>query len=172
MSMGFTIRILETRPKKRGDLFSKLMVDLFQALGYDKARLNIHKTGRELDIEAEHRTEPGRRVIAECKATKSKTGGKPINTFVGKLDAERRKNPNIQIVGYFISLSGFTETALEQEKEAGGDRIVLLDGNQVIEELIRGHIIPPPENVMERAGRCVTIEPTNLLLVETRVVLR
>jgi len=129
-----TIRILETEPNKRGDLFNRLMGDLFLALGYDqRVRLNIHKSGREIDIQVDHRTER-RRAIAECKATKAKTGEDEINKFAGVLDAEKRKNPNIQITGYFISLSGFTETAIEEEMVAfGGDRVVLLDGTRAIE---------------------------------------
>jgi hypothetical protein len=157
------IRILETEPNKRGDLFNRLMGDLFLALGYDRlVRLNIHKSGREIDIEVGHRTEP-RRAIAECKATKDKTGGDEINKFVGALDVEKRKNPNIQIAGYFISLSGFKETAIEQEKTAGGDRVILLDGAQVVDELIEGRIITPIESAMERAGRCAAGQPVKLL---------
>lgn len=147
------VRILEKESNKRGDLFGRLMADLFFALGYDDVRLNVHKAGREVDVEARHRTEP-RRVVAECKATKKETGGDAINKFVGTLDAERRKTPDVETVGYFISLSGFKETAIEQEKDAGGDRVVLLDGERVIEELINGRIIVSPKQAMEQAGRC------------------
>lgn len=156
MSTISIIRILESHPNKRGDLFGRLMGDLFLALGYDQVRLNIHKTGREVDLEAVHRTEP-RHVIAECKATENKIGGDEINKFVGVLDAEKRKNLNT--IGYFISLSGFKETAKEQEKDAGGDRVILLDGNRVIEELIKGHIIVSPAKAMERTGRCAAEQP-------------
>jgi hypothetical protein len=79
------------------------------------------------------------------------------------LDVEKRKNPNIQIVGYFISLSGFKETTIEQEKTAGGDRVILLDGAQVVDELIEGRIITPIERAMERAGRCAAGQPVELL---------
>ncbi|MGB3904720.1 MAG: NACHT domain-containing protein, partial [Anaerolineae bacterium] len=147
------VRILEKDSNKRGDLFGRLVGHLFLALGYDDVRLNVHKAGREVDVEALHRTEP-RRVVAECKATKKKTGGDAINKFVGTLDAERRRTPDVETVGYFISLSGFKETAIEQEKDAGGDRVVLLDGERVIEELINGRIIVSPKQAMEQAGRC------------------
>ncbi|MFH0903911.1 MAG: restriction endonuclease [Methanobacteriota archaeon] len=140
MTKNSNMRILEAESNKRGDLFGRLMSDLFLALGYDKVRLNIHKTGRELDVDGQHRTEH-RRVIAECKALDSKIGGDEINKFVGAIDVEKRKNPHVQITGYFISLSGFTETAIEQEKEAGDERVICLNGNRVIEELIKGHII-------------------------------
>jgi len=158
-----TIRILETEPNKRGDLFGRLVGDLFLALGYDRmVRLNTHKPGREIDIEVDHRTEP-RRAIAECKATKKKTGGDEINKFVGALGVEKSKTPDIHITGYFISISGFRETAIEQEKDAGGNRVILLDGNRVIEELVEGRIITPIERAMERAGRCATGQPVELL---------
>lgn len=164
MPTSSIIRILETEPNKRGDLFNRLVGGMFLALGYDRlVRLNIHKSGREIDIQVDHRTER-RRAIAECKATKAKTGEDRINKFVGALGAEKRKNPNIQITGYFISLSGFTETAIEEELVTfGGDRVVLLDGTQAIEELIEGRIIVPIERAVERAGRCAAGQPVELL---------
>jgi hypothetical protein len=136
------------------------MGDLFLSLGYDQVRLNIHKSGREIDVEAVHRIEP-RRVIAECKATKDEIGGDAINKFVGALDAEKRKDP--RTIGYFVSLSGFKETAIEQEKDAGGDRVILLDGNRVVKELIKGRILVSPEKAMERAGRCAAEQPAGLV---------
>jgi hypothetical protein len=161
---GTPIRILEKENNRRGDLFGRLMSDLFLALGYDDVHLNIHKTGREVDVEAIHRTEK-RRVVAECKATETKIGGDAVNKFVGALDAEKRRS--IETTGYFISLSGFKETAIEQEKEAGGERVVLLNGMQVIEELIKGRIIVSPKKAMERSGRCAADESDNLVPEDT-----
>jgi len=34
----------------RGDLFGRLMSDLFVSLGYDDVRLNIARSGREIDM--------------------------------------------------------------------------------------------------------------------------
>lgn len=160
MSEVTPIKILEEESNKRGDLFGRLMSDLFLALGYDDVRLNIHKTGREVDIETTHRTEK-RRVVAECKATKTKTGGDAVNKFVGVLDAEKRKD--LKTIGYFISLSGFKESTIEQEKDAGGERVILLDGMQVIKELINGRIIVSSEKAMERAGRCAADKSNKLI---------
>jgi len=144
------IRILESDANRRGDLFCRLMGDLFFALGYEEPRFNIHKTGREVDISAKHRAEP-RRLIAECKATGEKVGGDEINKFVGALDVERRKLGQ-PVSGYYVSLSGFTETAVEQELEAGGERITLLTESEVIEELIRGRILAALPTVMLAVG--------------------
>lgn len=159
------IRVLEKENNKIGDLFARLMQDLFHALGYDSGRLNIQKSGREIDLEALHRTER-RKVIAECKATEEKIGGDEINKFVGSLDVEKRKGKELSIEGYFVSLSGFKETAIEQEKDAGGDRVILLNGKQVVEELIKGKIIISPFQAVERAGRCAVSEDV-LLKAET-----
>lgn len=155
------IRILEADRNKRGDLFGRLVTDLFFALGYDEPRLNIHKAGREIDVEATHRWER-RRLVAECKAEVKKTGGDAINKFIGSLDAEKRKDTEKDTVGYFVSLSGFTETAIEQEKDFRGERLVTLDGDDVVRELVEGHIIVPLEKAMERAGRCAATESPKL----------
>jgi hypothetical protein len=149
------IRILESDPNKRGDLLGRLMEALVFALGYERARLNIHKSGREIDIEATHRTE-SRRLVAECKAKEQPIGGDEINKFIGALDAERRKHPELTTEGYFISLSGMTETAVEQETDLGETRFVFLDGARIIEQLILGRILVPRHKAMELAGRCVS----------------
>lgn len=151
MQEQVSIRILEKENNRRGDLFGRLMADLFVALGYEQPRLNIHKTGREVDLSAEHRLEP-RRAIAECKATTEPIGGDDLNKFVGVLDAERGDGE--AITGYFISLAGFKETAIEQESQRRKTKIVLLTGAQVVSELIKGRILVPKERATELAGRC------------------
>ena len=144
------IRILEKDNNRRGDLFGRLMADLFVALGYEQPRLNIHKSGREIDLSADHRLEP-RRAIGECKATSEPIGGADLNKFVGVLDAEQEdKRP---ITGYFISLDGFTEPAVEQEKQRR-TKIVTLTGSQVVSELVKGRILVTKDRATELAGRC------------------
>lgn len=132
-----SIRILENDTNRRGDLFGKLMADLFVALGYEQPRLNIHKSGREVDLTADHRLEP-HRAIGECKATSDPAGGADLNKFVGVLDAEQKDER--PIIGYFISLAGFTETAIEQEKKRR-TKIITLTGSQVVSELVEGRIL-------------------------------
>jgi len=145
-----SIRILESDTNRRGDLFGRLMADLFVALGYDPPRLNIHKSGRELDLSADHRLE-SRRAIGECKATGNPIGGSDLNKFVGALDAEHDDSKDIS--GYFVSLSGFTETAIEQELQRRRTRVITLDGQQVVNELIQGRILVPKERATEVAGQ-------------------
>lgn len=145
------IRILEGDANRLGDLFWGLMADLFVALGYEQPRLNIHKSGREIDLSADHRLE-SRRAIAECKATADPIGGDEINKFVGALDAEHKAK--IPMTGYYISLSGFKETAIEQEKQRRRTKIITLTGDEVVSELIKGRIIISQERATELAGRC------------------
>jgi restriction endonuclease len=150
MSDSAQIRILEKDNNRRGDLFGRLMADLFVALGYEQPRLNIHKSGRELDLVAEHRFEQ-RTAIAECKATADTIGGDESNKFVGAFDAERQYRV---VTGYFISLAGFKETAIEQEKNRRRTKFIRLSGPQVIGELVKGRILIPKERATELAGRC------------------
>lgn len=82
------------------------MADLFVALGYEQPRLNIHKSGRELDLDAEHRLER-RRAIAECKATADRIGGDELNKFVGALDAEQKDD---------LPLSGYSSLLLVSKR--------------------------------------------------------
>lgn len=148
---SLSIRILEKDHNRRGDLFARLVADLFLALGYEQPRMNIHQSGKEVDLKAEHRLER-RSAIAECKAWNVPAGGDAVNKFVGIVDAER--SAKVPVTGYFISLSGFTETAIEQEKQGRRTKIVLLTGPEVIRQLIYGRIIVPQAQAIEIAGRC------------------
>ncbi|MCW3055404.1 MAG: hypothetical protein JWN14_4574 [Chthonomonadales bacterium] len=168
MPQTTSIRILEQDNNRRGDLFGRLMADLFVALGYQQPRLTVHKSGRELDLSAEHRLE-SRCAIAECKATADPIGGGDLNKFVGALDVEGKE----KTTGYFISLAGFTETAIEQEKQRR-TKIVLLTGSQVVEELVKGRILISKEQATDLAGRCcgdlknLVLDPDAALLAHER----
>lgn len=156
MKQGLGIRLLAASGNERGDLLTRVTKDLFFALGYDDLRLNVHRSGREVDIEGRHRFEP-RRVVAECKAHSQKMGGENLNKFFGVVARERNKHAPVPVAGYFVSLGGFTETATEQEIETGDARLILLDGYAVVEELERCRVIVSRAEALERAGRCVQI---------------
>lgn len=150
------IRILASESNKKGDLFGKLISDVFLALGYEDLRFNIHRPGREIDVEGVHRAE-ARRVVAECKATSRKIGGDDINKFVGSADAEKREKTDYEVSKYFVSLAGFTETAIEQEKRISPPRVILFDADRVIQELVTGRIVSSPEEAAIQAGKCVGV---------------
>ena len=155
------IEVMEKDSNMKGDLFGRLMSDLFHVLGYDEPRLNINKSGRELDLSTFHRVEP-KIAIAECKAHKEPIGGADINKFIGVLDAEKRKikketqTKKHSIIGYFISLSGFSETAIEQEKELDNNRVILIKPEKIVEELIRGKILVSQERAISTLSKFVS----------------
>lgn len=148
------LRLLGSTNNARGDLFTRLVGDLFFALGYDDLRFDVHKSGCEIDIQGVHRVEP-RRLVAECKAHGDKMGGADLNKLLGIVTRERDKHEPTPITAYFVSLSGFRETGIEQEQQTSEQkRIILLDGQRVIDELIRIRILVSHAEAAERAGRC------------------
>ncbi len=150
------ILILEKDKNKKGDIFNRLIFDVFHALGFDEFQYNVQKTGREIDMVLKHRTE-NRVALVECKAQKDPVGGDAINKFVGALDVERKKYKfkGIHTVGYFVSKSGFKVTAIEQENERsrfksdGEENIILLGTNEIIRELISGNMICSLEKAID-----------------------
>jgi hypothetical protein len=153
MDDSSTIRLLAAANNERGDLFTRLTKDLFFALGYDNLRLDVSKSGREVDLQGEHRFEP-RRVIGECKAHAAKMGGDELNKFFGVLARERTKHAPTPVAGYFVSLGGFTETGIDQEIESGDDRLILLSARDVVDELERCRVVVSSTQAAERAGHC------------------
>lgn len=148
------IVILENNRNKKGDIFNRLVYDVFHALGFCQPSFNIQKAGREIDIALYHRTEK-RVALVESKAQSDKIGGSDINKFVGVLDVERRRyeRDGNTVVGYYVSQSGFTETALEQERERSeiwngqgiSKELILLGPKEISRELIQGKVLCPLE---------------------------
>jgi hypothetical protein len=146
------IRFLTPTTNKKGDLFTRLMTDLFQALGYDNFRLDVQKSGREIDIEGSHRHAP-RLLRAECKAHEDKMGGTELNTFYGAVTRERDES-KLPVDAYFVSLGGFTETAKSQEEKTSDKRLILLDGPKIISELEHHRLLVDDAVTTEQAGQC------------------
>lgn len=146
------MEILAHDSNERGDLFGRLVADLFAAQGYENPRMNIHKTGREIDLKARHGLEP-KQAVAECKATKEPVGGDELNKFAGALQAEAHAGKDVQTQGYYVSLNGYRESAREQEEELGQGRFILLDGADVQHQLVKGKMVVPKRHAIEVSGR-------------------
>lgn len=165
------IILLGTDKNKKGDLFNRLMYDVFHALGFGEPRYNIPLPGREIDLIMQHRTE-NRVALAECKAHQEKIGGADVNKFAGALDVERGKYESMgsNVVGYFISQSGFKDTVYEQERDrakgktARNDRaeMILLGPDGIVRELIQGNVICS----LEQAASAVKCQEEELHLCE------
>ncbi|MCB9384916.1 MAG: NACHT domain-containing protein [Bryobacterales bacterium] len=154
MSAPPPLRLLASTNNARGDLFTRLTKDLFYSFGYDELRMDVHKSGRELDVQGAHRRE-SKSMVAECKARTDKIGGDELNKFFGALTRERDRQKPTPVVGYFVSISGFRETGREQELETSQqDRVILLDGPDVVDELERSKMIVTRGEAIEKAGRC------------------
>ena len=150
------IRLLGSTNNSRGDLFTRLTGDFFYALGYDNLMYDVAESGCEIDLQGEHRLLP-RRMIAECKANAKKIGGEDLQKFVGAVALERSHRIGVPIDAFFVSLNGFRESGKKLISKAGAqDRVVLLDGQQVIDELTRIRIVCSEAVAAERAGRCVS----------------
>lgn len=136
------IHVLGTDANSKGDLLTRACSDVAHSLGYTALRFNVSKAGREVDLLAQHRVE-ARLMIAECKATGRPAGGDDLNKFAGVIEAERQSPGahGLTVEGYFISLGGFTGTALEQESGLRDQRMVLLDAKAVVRELVAGRLV-------------------------------
>jgi hypothetical protein len=135
------IFVVAEDPNEKGDLFTDRMKDLVHALGYETQYVNVHKPGRELDIHAKHRVED-RRLVAECKAQAAPVSVADLNKFAGALQAEKENDQ--EITGYFISLSGFRDSAMVQESQFVKRRFETLGPAQIAQQLIEGRVIVNP----------------------------
>lgn len=153
--------VIAADDNQRGDLFGRLVCDVFHSLGYENFRLNINRTGREIDIRGRHRAEQ-KTVIAECKATKRPIGGADLNKFAGASQVEAQGVQTV-VAPYFVSLGGFTSSALEQEREADS-RMTLLDASAVINELIRGRVIVSREQAISATASAIVRLPVGASL--------
>ncbi len=80
-------------------------------------------------------------------------GGGALNKFYGVLHAEREAKKPAAVQGYFISLSGYTEAATEQELGFEEERFIRLDGTAVQDQLVTGGMVIPQEKASEVVGR-------------------
>ena len=93
-------------------------------------------------------------------------GGAELNKFRGAVECERDEHEPTPVAAYFISLGGFTETAIEQEKKLKTSKSqILFDSNKIITELINARIVIDLPAAAEKAGRCAE----NLGLTDTKL---
>lgn len=162
------IIILETEKKTKKRLFNRLVFDVFHALGFGEPRYDLPKHRREISMVLQHRTE-NRFALIACKAQTEKVSSADINKFVGALDVERGKyeRDGDSVVGYFITQTGFSATALEQEDERAEIKkgknqksgVILLGPDEIARELIQGNVICS----LERAATAVKQFSGNML---------
>ncbi|MFF7183698.1 NACHT domain-containing protein [Streptomyces sp. NPDC008222] len=153
---------------QRGDLFGRLVCDAFHSLGYEDFQLNTNRSGREIDIKGRHRAEQ-KFLVAECKATSRPIGGADLNKFAGASQVESRI-ASAPVSSYFVSLSGFTASAREQEIEAG-PRMNLMDAGDVVAELIRGKVIVPRERAVSAAVSAIGCTSAEIQVDDQKILI-
>jgi len=104
------LKILAETPQEKGKSFERLMGTVLDKLGFGNFRFDVHATGLELDIKADHKFTKNP-IICECKAHERSIDSNTLNTFYGKFNVEKGKSLATQ--GYFFSTSGFIGTAVE-----------------------------------------------------------
>lgn len=170
------IIILEKEKNKKGDLFNRMIYEVFHALGFEKPHYNIAKAGREIDMILQHRTE-NRLAVVESKAQEKQIGGDDLNKFAGVLGIESGKyeKEGKNVVGYFVSKTGFKASAIEQERERGQNggktEIILLGPEEIKRELISGKVLCSLERAVEavknvKDDTLVFCEDADLLVCE------
>lgn len=160
-----TIRFLTPTTNQKGDLFTRLMTHVFQALGYEISGLDVQKPGREIDIEGKHLYQ-ATFLRAECKAHEGKMGGRELNAFYGVVTREREKTKR-RIDAYFISLGGFTEPGKNQEEESGDNATTLLDSPKIIAALEKHNILLDDAAAAAKAGQCAGRAAINVGTLES-----
>lgn len=159
------VRVLGATPQERGTTFEVRCCDILAGLGYAGFR-SVREIGYEIDIRADHRSE-GTVAICECKSgTSSKTPARDINTLVGILDVERRKDAEVKrreekdflrvgaetrYQAYFFSLAGFTGEARSADGQSVSDRVHLMDGQDLVDSLIASDKLCSRELAIEGA---------------------
>jgi hypothetical protein len=103
---------------------------------------------------------------AECKAHQVKIGGDDISKFRGVLKAEQIEEGKTKLTGYFVSLSGFRGSVIEQERRLGKKGLSLVDAPRIIEVLEKGNFLISDAEATDQAGRCVNRMGLHELVVD------
>lgn len=132
------IRIAEKDPRKRGELFERMMGELLEKQGYDVTFNRVKHPGYELDFDAQH---GNFKIIGECKAHKGKIDSPDLLKFFGKFELEKRTNSHLS--AEFYSLSPLTgrngaEELLEHIKEEDGVLFSVHTPEEIIDKLKNG----------------------------------
>ncbi|MBL7259304.1 NACHT domain-containing protein [Paractinoplanes lichenicola] len=148
------IRVVSGNSNEKGDILTRLMGDLFHSLGFVDLQYDLARSGRELDIVGVHEFEE-KALRAECKAHTETIGGADVNKFAGVLQAEQNRTAQ-PVSGYFISLSGFTAPAIEQESEFARRRIALIGPAQLCDRLQKSGFLVSRDRAIDSARRVVS----------------
>lgn len=145
------LKILGETPQEKGKNFEQLMGLVLEKLDFTNIRLDVHETGIEIDIKADHKISQYP-LIGECKAHEAKISSGPLTDFLGKHTIEFDKNH--QTLGYFFSISGFSGTAwawYEQNISSGKKSIFkVFDNSKIFSILQTLDLLIPEKQFVEK----------------------
>ncbi|GLY68933.1 restriction endonuclease [Amycolatopsis taiwanensis] len=119
-------------PQARGQRFNSLIAELFTAFGIN-AKSNQNSVG-ELDVTFSH---GGRRFILEAKWEKRKTATGPIAKLQRRVEQRM-----VGVTGVFLSMQGYSESALVEIDKGRRLDVLLLDQSHW-EAMLSGFVQPP-----------------------------
>jgi hypothetical protein len=117
------------RTQQRGLSFEAFVEQLFLAHGCEVER-GKHREGEQIDLFV-HRPF---RALVECRWQAKPVGVPAVTGLVAKLTRDR---PSI-VSGIYISMSGFTSTAVKEAADHARDRVVILLNRVDVLDLIKG----------------------------------
>ena len=130
-ALGEELKTLRNMKRKqaRGLSFEAFIERLFLAYGCEVER-GKHREGEQIDLFV-HRPF---RALVECRWQAKPVGVPAVTGLVAKLTRDR---PSI-VSGIYISMSGFTSTAVKEAADHARDRVVILFDQDDVLDLIKG----------------------------------
>lgn len=140
---------------KPEDIFNQLFCDVFHSLGFN---ISHYRPEESSDIIFQHCTEK-QVALVRYSAQNSPIGKDILNVFEKDLEVEQTlyNQEGYNILGYFVSRSGFTSAAIEQNakyvKCGNPTRSTLLGPEQIVQELIQGNVLCSLETAVNAVKR-------------------
>ena len=120
------------------EFFEQLVLDLLVGMGYGGSRADAEAVGRSGDggIDGIIKEDPlGLDVIyVQAKRLKENVPVKDIRDFTGALESKGARK------GIFITTSGFANPAINFARDMTTKKIILIDGNQLVELMIKYNV--------------------------------
>lgn len=162
------IKILASNSNEKGDLFEDFTKKILDALGFHNFIKDVHKVGRELDIQANHKVtdEP---ILCECKAYDEKLGGDHLSKFYGVYEHEYKLNKRLK--GLFFSLSGFKDTLIDYYNEKPKkvqERFKIYSDTDIERFLKDSKIVESVETIKYIVGRKIPYEISRIYLTVSK----
>jgi hypothetical protein len=124
-------KISNLKPQPRGQALQKLLARLIEDYGWLQEE-GVRTSHEEMDVVLHKEREY---FLVECKWEKEPAEAAVVRELHGKL------SNRIGVQGIIVSMSGFTEGAIQQAEDFASSRIILFFGKEDIERLISQQVL-------------------------------